>query len=242
MEVPWSDFIITPPSFASASQTSYPTEYLAVPLPPPDFSGCFPEPAYEPFAIPVGKIPMPPSTPTLDLNEIENRSLIVTNVHPDTTDEEISALLNPFDTIRSIDSSDRSKGSLVIEYFDFRHASQVRRNCHNAPLHGNLISVAYAPLPRIGDPRRPPNNGTIVIFHLPTGITTAQIESSFGSFGEIRQVRGTPTKPNQKFIEYWDIRDAQKALDALNGQYVMGSRVSIEFSLPGGFRRNVQRA
>jgi RNA recognition motif-containing protein len=108
-------------------------------------------------------------------------------------------------------------------------------------IRGCAASLSYAPLARIEGLRNPPNNGTIVVFQLPAGITNQQIEATFGLFGEIRQVRGTPSKPTQKFVECWDIRDAQKALDALNGQYLMGSRVSIEFSLPGGFRRNVQQ-
>jgi RNA recognition motif-containing protein len=255
MEVPWSDFIVTPPSFSSSSQTAYPNDYVNVPPPPQDFSSCFPvlsqDGPFEQFDCSSG-LPKPSTslnqpfsppltTPVLDLNEIENRSLLVTNVNPDTTEDEIQKLFSSFGDIRSLDTASLESGSFTIEYFDLRRANQARRNCNNALLHNSIISVVYAPLAKIDDPRKPPNNGTIVVFHLPTGITNQQIESSFGTFGEIRQVRGTPAKPNQKFIEYWDIRDAQKALDALNGQYVMGSRVSIEFSLPGGFRRNVQR-
>jgi RNA recognition motif-containing protein len=242
MEVPWGDFILTPPSFASASQTGYSPEYDAVAPPPQDFSSVFTSlPSDPPTEILDGKpLTAPAQASVLDLNEIENRALLITNVHPETSESEIQELLNPFNDIRTISISLES-GTIVVEYFDLRRANHIRRNCNNVVLHDNVICVAYAPLPKIDDPRKPPNNGTIVVFHLPTGITNPQIDSSFGEFGEIRQVRGTPSKPNQKFIEYWDIRDAQKALDALNGQYVMGSRVSIEFSLPGGFRRSVQR-
>jgi RNA recognition motif-containing protein len=182
------------------------------------------------------------SAPVSEFNEIENRTLLVTNLHPDTTDEEMMMAFNPYDTIRNMEYCETMDCCEArIEYFDLRHAQQVKRNANNTILHGNVISVVYAPLPKIDDPRKPPNNGTIVVFHLPTGLTPQLIESTFSEFGDIRQVRGTPTKPTQKFIEYWDIRGAEKALDELNGKYVMGSRVSIEFSLPGGFRRNVQR-
>jgi hypothetical protein len=161
---------------------------------------------------------------------------------PKTDKNEIAAVFFPDDSVRQFDISKIDSGVLTVEYYDLRHAHQVKRAANGIMLHGNVILVAYAPLKKIDDPRNPPNNGTIVVFHLPTGISSQQIESIFGQFGEIRQIRGTPTKPTQRFIEYWDIRGAEAALNGLSGKYVMGSRVSIEFSLPGGFRRNVQRS
>jgi RNA recognition motif-containing protein len=234
MEVPWADFIVTPPSFASASQVGFFNDYLNIPMhPPPDFSSCFADESSQEFQRSVAP---PPS----DFSEIENRSIVVSNLETSISDSDIESHFNPFDSIRSIDKSGLSGGVLTIEYFDLRHATHVKRSTHNLIVGNSALQVNYAPLPRIEDPRKPPNNGTIVVFHLPTGVTPQQLESTFGPFGEIRQVRGTPSKPNQRFIEYWDIRAAEKALEALNGQYVMGSKVSIEFSKPGGFRRNVQ--
>jgi hypothetical protein len=242
MEVPWSDYIVTPPSFASASQYGYTSEYCNVPVPPPDFSSCFASVSQDPpIEIPDygWRIPAPLPTPATDYNEIENRTLLASNIDPDTPLEEVERVFKMAGSVRTIDSSSLDSGSVTVEYFDLRHATQVRAS--PIAINGCPVALTYAPLPRIEDPRNPPNNGTLVVFHLPAGITNQQIEATFGPFGEIRQVRGTPSKPNQKFVEYWDIRDAQKALDALNGQYLMGSRVSIEFSLPGGFRRNVQQ-
>ena len=112
---------------------------------------------------------------------------------------------------------------------------------NGSQLKGKTITVSFAPLPVILDPKKPPNNGTIVIFHLPAGITDDQIVTIFGQFGEIRQIRGTPTKTQQRFVEYYDTRHAEAALLSMSGKYVMGTRVSIEFSLPGGFRRGIQK-
>ena len=172
-------------------------------------------------------------------SEFEDRTLIATNVHPETTREEIMAVFDPYNSIKNIDMSLIADGFCSVEYYDLRHANNVKRIANTATLHGNVIVVSYAPLSRIGDCKKPPNNGTIVVFHLPaTGVTDKQIEMTFGQFGEIRQIRGTPSKPTQRFIEYWDTRAAEEALNSLNGKYVMGSKISIEFSLPGGFRKN----
>jgi RNA recognition motif-containing protein len=130
---------------------------------------------------------------------------------------------------------------VTIEYYNLKNAQNLKRLMNGVKVGVNMIMVSYAPLSKIDDPKKPPNNGTIVVFHLPQGISPSDIEEAFGQFGEIRQIRGTPTKPTQRFIEFWDIRAAERALNGLSGKYLMGSRVSIEFSLPGGFRRVVQR-
>jgi hypothetical protein len=187
-------------------------------------------------------VPQYSSNQFVDYNEIENRCLLITNMNPETEQNEVLYVFNADDCVRQIDWSKLDQGQLTIEYFDLRQANQMRRLANGITMHGNVILVTYAPLAKIDDPRRPPNNGTVVVFHLPTGISSQQIENIFGQFGEIRQIRGTPTKPTQRFIEYWDIRGAEAALNGLTGKYVMGSRVSIEFSLPGGFRRNMQRS
>jgi hypothetical protein len=242
-EIPWSDFIVTPPSFPNASPFCYGNEYAHVPVPPPDFSSCFITPDSTIDTIDFGqcKIPAHFPPPAADFNEIENRAVSIVNVDPDTPRDEIERVFRAVGAVRTLDAAALSSGSLTVEYFDLRHAVEIRRNPIPIVLNGSPVTIGFAPLPPIEDPRNPPNNGTIVVFHLPTGITNQQIEATFRPFGDIREVRVTPSKPNQKFIEYWDLRDAQKALDTLNGQYLMGSRVSIEFSLPGGFRRNAQQ-
>ena len=179
--------------------------------------------------------------PYTEYNEIENRNLLISNLNPQVTQQEIQSTFNPNNSVKSIDLSNLKNGIITVEYFDLRVAQNIKRMTHRTNLHGNEIYVSYAPLQKIEDPRKPPNNGTIVVFHLPQGINDLHIEQSFRPFGEIRQIRGTPTKPTQRFIEYWDTRAAEAALNNMSGKFIMGSRVSIEFSLPGGFRRTVQR-
>ena len=47
-------------------------------------------------------------------------------------------------------------------------------------------------------------------------------------------MRDTPSKKNQKFVEFYDVRDAAKALKQMNGKEIDGKKVVIEFSRPGG--------
>ena len=52
--------------------------------------------------------------------------------------------------------------------------------------------------------------------------------------GSIKELRETPLKRHQRFVEFFDIRDAARALREMNGKKIQGKRVVIEFSRPGG--------
>lgn len=247
----WSDFISTPPNLSSSPFSEHPLlEYFDSSLQPPpsNFPLISEEKSSKIFES--TDVPLQPmfqqqyQTPQYgfnDYSEIENRTLQISNVNPNTSRDEIENAFFVSDGIKRFDFSKIDCGTIYIEYYDLRFAIQFKKMKNGTILHGNAVIVSYAPLQKIMDPKNPPNNGTIVVFNLSNGINDQHIESTFGHFGLIRQIRGTPTKPNQRFIEYFDTRDSELALNKLNGKYVLGSRVSIEFSLPGGFRRNVQR-
>ncbi|KAI3906216.1 hypothetical protein MKW92_029738 [Papaver armeniacum] len=83
------------------------------------------------------------------------------------------------------------------------------------------------------------NQGTIVLFNLVINVSTAQLKAIFQVFGPIKELRETPSKRQQRFIEFFDIRDAAKALYEMNGKEINGQTVVIEFSRPGGTRRRL---
>lgn len=56
----------------------------------------------------------------------------------------------------------------------------------------------------------------------------------FDFIGPIKEMRDTPWKKNQRFVEFFDTRDAAKALKQMNGKEIHGKHVVIEFSRPGG--------
>lgn len=55
--------------------------------------------------------------------------------------------------------------------------------------------------------------------------------------GPVKELRGTPSKRHQRFVEFYDVRDAAKALAEMNGKEIQGKHVIIEFSRPGGHGR-----
>nr|ABR19817.1 terminal ear1-like 1 protein [Populus tremula x Populus alba] len=53
--------------------------------------------------------------------------------------------------------------------------------------------------------------------------------------GAVKELRETPLKRHQRFVEFYDVRDAAKALGEMNGKEIYGKQVDIEFSRPGGY-------
>lgn len=177
---------------------------------------------------------MPTYSETPSNESQETRSLYVSNVNPETTDSEIQNAFNKNGGLCNVNKDFLDNGCLVLDYYDLREAHSMKMLYNGSILHGNILSVHSAPIKQPQNLKKPQNNGTIVIFHLKENITDDHIRSIFGGYGEIRMIRSTPTNKNQKFVEYWDIRAAKRALNAMNGRYVMGNRVKIEFSTPGG--------
>ena len=170
--------------------------------------------------------------------EVENRVIVVNNLPADFPIEELKKLFERYGDVEFYDLAKFDKSVLTVHYFDIRSAIELRRA--QLVIGGRRIIKMFAPFEEVTNPRKPPNNGTIVIFHLPAEVSNEELSEMFGRDGEIRQIRSSPFKQTQRFIEFHDKRAAEMALTRMNGRYVRNSRINIEYSLPGGFRRNPQ--
>ncbi|XVF85098.1 hypothetical protein PTKIN_Ptkin17bG0091100 [Pterospermum kingtungense] len=86
------------------------------------------------------------------------------------------------------------------------------------------------------------NQGTVVVFNLDPGVSTSKLKDIFQAYGPVKELRETPLKKHQKFVEFYDVRDAAKALREMNGKEINGKQVVIEFSRPGGYCRRFLNA
>ncbi|CAN4123936.1 unnamed protein product [Withania somnifera] len=78
------------------------------------------------------------------------------------------------------------------------------------------------------------NQGTLVIFNLASETSTASLRDIFEAFGHVKELRETPMKRHQRFVEFYDVRDAARTLIEMNGSDLNGKQLLIEFSRPGG--------
>jgi RNA recognition motif-containing protein len=60
-----------------------------------------------------------------------------------------------------------------------------------------------------------------VVFNLDPGLDTDDLRTLFASYGEVKEIRETPNKRHHKFVEFFDIRDAEKAMRFLNKTEIM---------------------
>jgi hypothetical protein len=167
------------------------------------------------------------------LGEIESRTIVISVLDPLAPPKKLHEVASSFGDVAMM--TFESHGYVTVRFFDLR-AARTMRGCLIV-LNGHELSVHYGPQLPIENPKKPPNNGTIVLFHLAPDVQDEMLTEEFGKYGEVRQVRATPHRTNQKFIEFWDSRDAQKAAEEMNGRWIFGTRIAVDFSLPGGCRK-----
>ncbi|CAH9108459.1 unnamed protein product [Cuscuta europaea] len=211
-------------------------------------------PADPPFCAPC----LPPQS------QIPTRTLLVSMVSPDVSESLVRRDLEVFGDVRAVQMERVRDGILTVHFYDLRHAQWAEAEIQHQHmqqqdrLRRHYESGAAAALP---PPQPAPgpgliagravwaqfvipvtssipvgkNQGSLVLYNLDPDVVTRNLKDIFGSFGEVKEVRETPTKRQQRFIEFYDIREAANALIEMNGKEINGRPLQIEFSRPGGF-------
>ncbi|XP_010517836.1 PREDICTED: protein MEI2-like 2 isoform X1 [Camelina sativa] len=168
--------------------------------------------------------------------EHPSRTLFVRNINSSVEDSELSALFEPFGEIRSLYTACKSRGFVMISYYDIRAAHAAMRALQNTLLRKRTLDIHFS-IPKENPSEKDMNQGTLVIFNVDTTISNDELLQLFGAYGEIREIRETPNRRFHRFIEYYDVRDAETALKALNRSEIGGKCIKLELSRPGGVRR-----
>lgn len=175
-------------------------------------------------------------------NEIPCRCIMLSNISPYASKNDLQFIFDSFGPQESCDLSNLKKGVASVVFYSLEDAQQMRVAtiylCNQ-----QLMKVFHYEKNKVIDLSKPVNNGTIVVFRIPSDIEEKELYDIFSKFGKIRQIRNTPSKSSQKFIEYYDIRAAEKALKRYNGKPLMkktNAKVTIEFSHPST-KKNIPR-
>jgi RNA recognition motif-containing protein len=234
----WLEFLATPPSFEKVTRHSDSESILpgmtCLPRslfddPPPASCPPFPQSSQSFIHLqPSTFIPEPFSEP-------ESRLIQIANIDPGTTCSDIQSIFSMDGDIDAVDVSQVDQGVASVRFYHLQSAMQARQR--RITHRGKCWVLGFGPPDPVVNPRKPPNNGTIVVFHLRQGVSDDEIRDLFSQFGEIRQIRSAPSRQTQRFVEYWDTRSAEQALKAMKSKKVFDSKISVEYSLPGGFRK-----
>lgn len=211
-----------------------------------------------------------PSPPTVQLNHPSSplrassreqqhptRCVLLRNIPPGIDDEDIRNLLQLHGPLRDLGAQQRSRGgrgSVLATYYDLRHARAAVRSLDGAIHFGRRLDARFqcpsdiAPNPApvmspAGTVTTAPcaNQGTLVVFNLDNTTSAEEIRTLFSTMGDVKEIRATPNKKHHKFVEFYDIRDAERAMRSLNKTEVNGKRIKIEISRPGGRAANFTR-
>ncbi|XP_074309977.1 protein terminal ear1 homolog [Silene latifolia] len=226
----------------------------APPLSPPHLPPHPPSPTYLPPSI-----PPPSSAPT--------RALLLSAVPPQTSESTLRRDLEPFGDVRAVQMERVREGIVTVHFYDLRSAHAALDSIRNQHMqHQHRLRVFFSSPFNVVDPTPVPppgpgivsgrvvwahftipvtnafpdglNQGTIVIFNLDPNVSAPSLKTIFKVFGAVKELRETPMKRTQRFVEFFDVRDASRALMEMNGKEINGRSVVIEYSRPGGHFNN----
>ncbi|KAF7833513.1 protein MEI2-like 2 [Senna tora] len=172
--------------------------------------------------------------------EHPSRTLFVRNINSNVEDSELRSLFEQYGDIRTLYTACKHRGFVMISYYDIRAARTAMRTLQNKPLRRRKLDIHFS-IPKDNPSEKDINQGTLVVFNLDPSVSNDDLRLIFGAYGEVKEIRETPHKRHHKFIEFYDVRDAEAALKALNRSDIAGKRIKLEPSRPGGARRNLMQ-
>ncbi|KAK4799142.1 hypothetical protein SAY86_024507 [Trapa natans] len=170
--------------------------------------------------------------------EHPSRTLFVRNINSNVEDSELRSLFEQYGDIRTLYTTCKHRGFVMISYYDIRDARTAMRALQNKPLRRRKLDIHFS-IPKDNPTEKDMNQGTLVVFNLDASVSNDNLRQIFGTYGEVKEIRETPHKKHHKFIEFYDVRSAEAALRALNRSDIAGKRIKVEPSRPGGARRNL---
>ncbi|CAD5324169.1 unnamed protein product [Arabidopsis thaliana] len=195
------------------------------------------------------RLPLPSNTPT--------RSLSLISVPRDVTESTVRRDLEVYGDVRGVQMERISEGIVTVHFYDIRDAKRAVREVCGRHMQQQARGGSVWSSPSTSSARgfvsgRPVwaqfvvpatsavpggcNQGTLVIFNLDPEVSSITLRQIFQVYGPIKELRETPYKKHQRFVEFYDLRDAARAFDRMNGKEIGGKQVVIEFSRPGGIK------
>ncbi|EOA25625.1 hypothetical protein CARUB_v10018978mg [Capsella rubella] len=193
------------------------------------------------------------------------RSLSLISVPRDVTESTVRRDLEVFGDVRGVQMERISDGIVTVHFYDIRDAKRAVRdvcgrhmqqqarlsggnggggNVWSSPpssssargfVSGRTVWAQFV-VPETSAVPGGCNQGTLVIFNLDPEVSSIDLRQIFQVYGPIKELRETPYKKHQRFVEFYDVRDAARAFDRMNGEEIGGKQVVIEFSRPGGLK------
>ncbi|KAJ0256024.1 F120 [Hirschfeldia incana] len=241
----------TAPAFlpANLNQNPIPIPFfmptrIYLPLPPP------PPPPPHPRFFPVFAGPPPRLPPSLS---IPTRTLVLLPVPADVSESSIRRDLEVFGEVRGVQMERAHEGIVTVHFYDLRHSQRALTEIRELHMHQHqqvrfgaargLVSGrtawAHFVFPHFRAVPEGNNQGSLVVFNLEPSVSSGALRQIFESYGKVKELRETPFKREQRFVEFYDVRDAALARREMDGKSIDGKPIVVQFSRPGGFNKKL---
>lgn len=164
------------------------------------------------------------------------RTLFISNISSSIDDAELRLLFEEYGDIQTLSTASKARGFIMVSYYDIRSAQSAFRALQDRPLRQKNLNISLS----MDNPlENNANQGTLILYNLSPSVTKDNIHQMFGAYGGIKKIWEAHDKNYIKFIEFYDVRDADAALIALNMTHVAGKQIMIEKCIPGRFTQKL---
>ncbi|XP_047313814.1 protein MEI2-like 4 isoform X2 [Impatiens glandulifera] len=159
--------------------------------------------------------------------ENPSRTLFVRNINSSIEDSELHTLFEQYGDIRTLYTTCKNRGFVMISYYDIRAAKNAMKALQHKPLRHRKLDIHFS-FPKDNPSEKDVNQGTLMISNLDSSVSNEEICQIFGDYGEIKEIYDGAHQSQHKLIEFYDVRDAEAALHALNQIDIAGKLIKVE--------------
>ncbi|KAK4779602.1 hypothetical protein SAY87_015708 [Trapa incisa] len=156
-----------------------------------------------------------------------SRTLFVRNIASDVQDMEIQTLFEKYGDICTLHTATKHCGYIVISYYDIRAAQKAMEYLHNRLMMGRKLDIHYT-IPKDKSSESDISRGRLIASNIDRGISNDELHHLFCIYGDIKEIGSVPYRNNQRFIEFYDSRDAEAAFHALDKSSIAGKQIKLE--------------
>ncbi|KAK4762494.1 hypothetical protein SAY86_008262 [Trapa natans] len=161
------------------------------------------------------------------LSNSPSRTLFVRNMDSNAQDSEILTLFEQYGDICTIHTASKHQGYIVISYYDTRAAQKAMEYLHNRLMMGRKLDIHYT-IPKDKSSCRDISQGVLIASKVDHSISNDELHHIFCIYGDIKEIRSIPYRSHQRFIEFYDSRDAAAAFHALDKSSIAGKQIKLE--------------
>ncbi|XP_047310430.1 protein MEI2-like 4 [Impatiens glandulifera] len=156
--------------------------------------------------------------------ESPSHTLFIRNINSTVEDSELHALFEQYGVIRTLYTTCKRRGFVMISYYDIRAAENAMKALQNQPLRNRRLDIQFF-IPRDNSLEGDINQGIVVVSNLDSSVSNEEIRRIFCPYGEIKEVSESSHQGQHKVIHFYDVRDAKTALNAVKNSEIAGNLI-----------------